>query len=155
MINFKLMKFFIFLCFHEHINSKINHFSSISKNSNFRVLQFYPLKMNLVPEIRTTSTRRQRYSVYRFFFTSLCSSIVLIRIPLYFVYLLTLLQVTCSTNSMILTGTLNNSQVSPITSPPFLFSPYLLDLFLHMFTFQQSLLTFLVRKRIYHQSSKH
>ena len=42
MINFKLMKNFIFLCFHEHKKSKLNHFSSISKNSNFRVLQFYP-----------------------------------------------------------------------------------------------------------------
>ena len=38
MMNFKLMKFFIFLCFHKHINSKSNHFSSIFKSLNFRVL---------------------------------------------------------------------------------------------------------------------
>ena len=94
MIIIKFMKFFIFLCFYERINFKLNHFSSISKNSNFRVLQFYPLKMNLNPEIRKTSTRRQGYPVFGFFFTSSCSSIVLIRIPRYFAYLLTLLQVT-------------------------------------------------------------
>ena len=39
MIDFHLMKIFIFLCFHEHINSQLIHFSSIFKNSNFRVLQ--------------------------------------------------------------------------------------------------------------------
>ena len=38
MINFKLMKFFIFLCFHVHKNSQINHFNSIFKNSKFGVL---------------------------------------------------------------------------------------------------------------------
>ena len=32
-------------------NANSNHFSSISKGVNFRVLQFYPLKMNLVLEI--------------------------------------------------------------------------------------------------------
>jgi len=38
--------------FHEHKNTKLNHFSPISKIANFWVLQFYPLKMNLVVEIR-------------------------------------------------------------------------------------------------------
>ena len=52
MINFKLMKIFIFLCFHEHINSKIASFYIYFKRSKFRVLQFYPLKMNLVLEIQ-------------------------------------------------------------------------------------------------------
>ena len=33
------MKFFYFPIFHEHNNSNLNLFSSISKNSNFRVLQ--------------------------------------------------------------------------------------------------------------------
>ena len=46
------MKRFVFLYFHEHINTKLNHFNSISKRENFRVLQFYPFKMNLVLEIR-------------------------------------------------------------------------------------------------------
>jgi len=34
----------------------INYFSSISKRAKFRVLQFYPLKMNLVLEIRLVLT---------------------------------------------------------------------------------------------------
>ena len=42
----------------------------------------------------------------------------------YFAYLLTLLQVTCQTGSKILTSTPNTPQVTPITRPPFLFSPY-------------------------------
>ena len=53
-----------------------------------------------------------------------CSSIILIRIPLYFACLLTLLQVSCQTDSKILTDTPNNTQVTPITRPPFLFSSY-------------------------------
>ena len=89
------------------------------------------------------------------FFTSLSNSMFLVNLPLYFAYPDNPTQATCSTNSKILIGTLNNSQVSPITRSPFLFSPYLLDLFLHMFTSQQSLLTRLIGKRIYHQSSKH
>ena len=76
--------------------------------------------MNFVLEIQKTSSRRQGYSVFGFFFTSSCSSIFLIRVPLYFAYLLTLLQVSCQTDSKILTGTLNNSQVSLITRPHFL-----------------------------------
>jgi hypothetical protein len=39
MINFNLVKNIISLCFHEHKNSKLTHFSSISKETNFRVLQ--------------------------------------------------------------------------------------------------------------------
>ena len=35
MINFKLMKIFIFLCFHVHKNSQINHFNSIFKSGKF------------------------------------------------------------------------------------------------------------------------
>ena len=42
MINFNLMKNIVFLCFHEHKNTELNHFSYISKEANFRVLQFYP-----------------------------------------------------------------------------------------------------------------
>jgi hypothetical protein len=37
-MNFNLLKSFIFLCFHEHKNTKLNHFNSISKRANFRVL---------------------------------------------------------------------------------------------------------------------
>ena len=72
-------------------------------------------------------------------------------ILLYFAYLLTILQVTYQTDSKILKGTPNNTQVTPITRPPFLFGPYLLDLFFHMFTFQRRLFTFLVQSRLYHQ----
>ena len=43
MINFNLMKNIIFL-FYEHKNTELNHFSYISKEANFRVLQFYPLR---------------------------------------------------------------------------------------------------------------
>jgi hypothetical protein len=35
MINFSLMKKFIFLCFHEHKNTKSNLFNPISKVANF------------------------------------------------------------------------------------------------------------------------
>ena len=38
------MKRFVFLYFHEHINTKLNHFNSIAKRANSRVLQFYPPK---------------------------------------------------------------------------------------------------------------
>jgi hypothetical protein len=38
-INFNLVKNIISQCFHEHKNSKLIHFSSISKEANFRVLQ--------------------------------------------------------------------------------------------------------------------
>ena len=38
MINFNLMKNFIFLYFHEHKNTELNYFSSISEEANFRVL---------------------------------------------------------------------------------------------------------------------
>jgi hypothetical protein len=38
MINFNLVKNIIFLCFYEHKYSKLTHFSSISKEANFRVL---------------------------------------------------------------------------------------------------------------------
>jgi len=37
-INFNLMKRFVFLYFHEHIITKLNHLNSISKRANFRVL---------------------------------------------------------------------------------------------------------------------
>ena len=37
--------------FHEHKNTKLNHFSPILKGANFWVLQFYLLKMNLILEI--------------------------------------------------------------------------------------------------------
>jgi hypothetical protein len=38
-MNFNLMKNIIFLCFHEHTNSKLNQFLFFSKEANFRVLQ--------------------------------------------------------------------------------------------------------------------
>ena len=97
---------------------KFNYFKRI------QILGCYnstPLKMNLVLEIRMTSTRRQGFSVFEFSFSSSCSSIVWIRILFYLAYLLILLQVTCQTNSKIPTGTPNNSQVSPITRPSFLY----------------------------------
>jgi hypothetical protein len=39
MINFNLVKNIISLCFHENKYLKLTHFSSISKEANFRVLQ--------------------------------------------------------------------------------------------------------------------
>jgi hypothetical protein len=39
MINFNFVKNIISLCFREQKNSKLTHFSSISKEANFRVLQ--------------------------------------------------------------------------------------------------------------------
>ena len=111
--------------FYEHKIQKYIILTLFSKVANFGVLQFYPLKMNLVPKIWKTSTRRQGYFVFEFFFTSSCSSIILIRIPLYFAYQLTLLQVTCQTNSKILRDTLNNSQIIPITRPPSYNTSYL------------------------------
>ena len=39
MTNFNLMNFFYFPIFYEHKNSNLNHFNSISKETNFRVLQ--------------------------------------------------------------------------------------------------------------------
>jgi hypothetical protein len=41
-INFNLVKNIISLCFHEYKNSKLTHFSSISKEAKFRVLQCCP-----------------------------------------------------------------------------------------------------------------
>ena len=43
-------------------NTKLNHFSSISKGTIFRVLEIYPLKMNLVLEIqkRHGSSKRKQ-----------------------------------------------------------------------------------------------
>jgi hypothetical protein len=38
MINLNLLEKNDFLCFHEHQNSKLNQFSSISKGAKFRVL---------------------------------------------------------------------------------------------------------------------
>jgi hypothetical protein len=40
-INFNLVKNIISLCFHEHKNSKLTHFSSIFKEANFRVLHLW------------------------------------------------------------------------------------------------------------------
>ena len=91
MINFNLIKQFIFIYFHEHKNTELNHFSSISEEANFRVLQFYPFKMNLILEVRTM--------VFKEIW------ILRLGILLYFAYLLTLLQVTCQTDSKILTST--------------------------------------------------
>ena len=45
-------------------------------------------------------------------------------ILLYFAYLLTIVQVTYQTDFKILKDTPNNTQVTPITRPPFLFSSY-------------------------------
>jgi hypothetical protein len=38
MLNFNLMKNFVFLYFHEHKNTKLNYFILIFKGANFRVL---------------------------------------------------------------------------------------------------------------------
>ena len=65
-----------------------------------------PLKMNLVLEIRTMMIKGMQ--------------ILHLWILRYFAYLLTLLQVTCQTDSKILTDTTNNAQVIPITRPPLL-----------------------------------
>ena len=137
------------------------------------MLQFYPLKMNLVLEIQKMVIEEiwilcldlLPFLMIRKLFQKARGTPPPQSLPrLHLSYLITvfrcatlitLLKVTCSTDSKILTGTPNNSQVIPITRPPFIFSPYLLDLFLHMFSFQRSLFTFLVRKRFYYQSSKH
>ena len=39
---FKFNENFYFIIFHVHKNCNLNHFNSISKEANFRVLQFYP-----------------------------------------------------------------------------------------------------------------
>ena len=74
MINFKLMKIFIFLCFHERINSKLNLFSSISKNSNFRVLQLrsFPCPNNFTLELKSNTLSPGLNS----FFSIFCHAIV-------------------------------------------------------------------------------
>jgi len=62
-----------FSIFHEHKDTKLNHFSPISKVLNFWVLQIYPLKMNLVLEIwkRHGFQKRNRKKIL----TSLSTSI--------------------------------------------------------------------------------
>ena len=85
---------------------KIKSIYIFFKRANFRVLQFYPLKMNLVLEIRKMVIKEIHI---------LCLWIIL-----YFAHLLTILQVTCQTDSKILKGTPNNTQITPITRPPFL-----------------------------------
>ena len=151
LLPFNLMKFFIlsyFMC------TKIPTQIFLALFSKIQILGCYNstlLKMNLVPEIRKTLTKRQGYFVFGFFYTSSCSSIFLIRIPLYFVYLLTLLQVSCQTDSKILTDTPNNTQVTPITKPPFLEYQ-----FSSKYPPSDEVLTnLLVRRRFYYQSSKH
>ena len=51
MINFKLMKIFIFLCFHVHKNSQINHFNSIFKSGKF-------WGVTILPSLRWISSPR-------------------------------------------------------------------------------------------------
>ena len=104
-------------------NAKLITFSYFKNMQNLGCYNSTPLKMNLVLEIRTTATERQGYSVFRFSFTYSCSPIVLIRIPLYLAYLLILLQVSCPTDYKVLIDTPNDTQVTPITRPPFLLSP--------------------------------
>jgi hypothetical protein len=48
MINFNLVKNIISLCFYEHKNSKLTYFSSISKETNFRVLQPVDLSVHFL-----------------------------------------------------------------------------------------------------------
>jgi hypothetical protein len=81
---FQFSEKYYFLCFHEHINSKLTHFSSISKEANFRVLQFYPLKMNLVLEIRKMVVKEIDILCLGILLTFLSSSISLVKIPPYF-----------------------------------------------------------------------
>ena len=45
MMNFKLMKKNYFPIFHVHKNSNLNHFNSISKGANFRVLQLTTIEI--------------------------------------------------------------------------------------------------------------
>ena len=55
--DFNLIKFIIFPKFKCSQKSTINHFPLFQNYANFKVLQFYPLKMNLIPEIRTMLTQ--------------------------------------------------------------------------------------------------
>ena len=120
MMNFNLIKNILFPIFHVHRNSWINHFKPIFKIEIFRVLQFYPLKMNLILKIQKIVIKEIRVFCLWILFTSLSNSTFLVNLPLYFAYPDNLTLATCSTNSKILTGTLNNSQVTPFTRPPFL-----------------------------------
>ena len=93
------------------MSTKIQNYLNLHLFQKEQILGCYnstPLKMNLVPEIWKTVIKEIQ--------------ILHLWILLYFAYLLILLQVTCQTDSKISTGTLNNSQVTPITRPPFLFS---------------------------------
>ena len=69
-----------------------------------------PLKMNLIPEIRGDGDKRDADS------PPLDSSLPCIHVDL--------TPSNLSTDSKILTDTPNNTQVTPITRPLFLFSPY-------------------------------
>ena len=104
--------------FHEHKNMKLNQFSSISKEANFRVLQFYPLKMNIVLGIQKMVIKEIRIFYHRILFPSLSNSILLVGIPLYSAHSNNL---SPSNLLKILTDTPNNTQV---TRPLFLFSLY-------------------------------
>jgi len=42
MLNFNLIKIIIYLCFHEHKNTKLNIFNPILKREIFRVLHYPP-----------------------------------------------------------------------------------------------------------------
>ena len=88
---------------------KIKSFQLYFKRSKFQGVTILPLKMNLILEIWKMVIKEIQ--------------ILHLWILLYFAYLLTILQVTCQTNSKILKGTPNNTQVTPITRPPFLLSP--------------------------------
>ena len=78
MMNFNLMKIIISLGFHELKNSKLPQFTSTSKGANFRVLQFYPLKMNLIPEIRRRRAKERGMLQLEIFFTSLSNTILIL-----------------------------------------------------------------------------
>ena len=58
MMNFNLMKNIIFPMFHEHENTKLNHLTLFQKEQILGCYNSTPLKMNLVPEIRKTLTKR-------------------------------------------------------------------------------------------------
>ena len=55
---FKFNEKIYFPMFYEHKIHKLIILYLFSKEANFMVLQFYPLKMNLVPKIRTTLAKR-------------------------------------------------------------------------------------------------
>jgi hypothetical protein len=69
-------KYYFAYIFMSTKNTELNQFSLISKGTIFRVLQFYPLKMNLVLEIRKrhrSSERKQNKDLDNSFNFTTCT----------------------------------------------------------------------------------